>query len=59
MMYQRFIAGVLQKKYPLHDQNLDTSQALNLRDLAPPLLWLAQARLSFGSCLLTHLIRCR
>jgi hypothetical protein len=34
------------------DRNLDTSQPSSSRDLAPPLLRLAQARLSFGSCLL-------
>ena len=31
------------------DRNLDTTQPLSPRDLAPPLLRLAQARLSFGS----------
>jgi hypothetical protein len=36
----------------LHDRNLDTSHPSCSRDLAPPLLRLAQARLSFGSCLL-------
>jgi hypothetical protein len=34
------------------DRNLDTSQPSGTRDPAPPLLRLAQARLSFGSCLL-------
>ncbi|KAG4411038.1 hypothetical protein IFR04_015829 [Cadophora malorum] len=35
-----------------HDRSLDTSHLSSLRDLAPPLLRLAQAWLSFGSCLL-------
>lgn len=35
-----------------HVRNLDTSQPSSSRDLAPPLLRLAQARLNFGSCLL-------
>ncbi len=39
-----------------HDWNLDTSQPPSLRDLTLPLLRLAQARLSFGSGLLTHLL---
>jgi hypothetical protein len=33
-------------------RNLDTSQPSYSRDLTPPLLRLAHARLSFGSCLL-------
>ena len=34
------------------DRNLDTSEPTSSRDLAPPLLRLVQAQLSFGSCLL-------
>ena len=41
------------------DRNLNTSRLSSSRDLAPPLLRLAQAQLSFGSGLLTHLTRHR